>query len=571
MSVVLRTRGVPRPVPLLSDLTADRVYRAKWARDLDTGFVSHLSGEGSERIVFNESRRPERILEEVRAKAKRAKISLCMIVKNEEPRIRACLESVLPFLTQIVVVDTGSSDRTPEIARECGAEVYIHPWQDSFSVARNHSLSYATGDFIFWLDADDVLPFAMGEALLDVALRAPKEDVAYTCAVRFVDQGGGGATVDHVKLFRNRVGAKFIFRIHENVLPSLREAGGNVVKTGLYVLHANQDTSPEAVARKRELHYKLLMMDLKEQGEHSFILFNLGMTDFFNGCHERSLDWFERSIAAGEPGESQTRKCYALWSAAYRKLNRFEDALGIALRGLAMVGEDPELRSQAGCPLIDLGRYEEAKQQLLLMKPDALSNHFTSLDPVIFGPHHDHHMALACLGLNDYVGARSWLLRALEARSLYMPSVQELWRIAEANGDFETMRRVMSVIEQITSHSEMWVEFGFRYASALESYARNADFLQRALSTDPRSKTIRLAYARLLYEAKREDEALYHFAILGNDGVAIGADSAAVILAKHGRYQKAESYQRLACKLAPDNDFISDQLDKLTSLFQLTH
>lgn len=85
-------------------------------------------------------------------------ISLCMIVKNEEEVLGRCLESAAGVADETIVVDTGSSDATAEIARSHGARVYSFPWVDDFSAARNFSFSKATGDYLLWLDADDVLP-----------------------------------------------------------------------------------------------------------------------------------------------------------------------------------------------------------------------------------------------------------------------------------------------------------------------------------------------------------------------------------------------------------------------------
>ena len=84
-------------------------------------------------------------------------ISLCMIVKNEEAVLARCLDSVKEVVDEIVIVDTGSTDKTKEIAAQYTGLVYDFAWDDDFSAARNASFSRATKDFILWLDADDVL------------------------------------------------------------------------------------------------------------------------------------------------------------------------------------------------------------------------------------------------------------------------------------------------------------------------------------------------------------------------------------------------------------------------------
>ncbi len=85
------------------------------------------------------------------------KISLCMIVKNEETTLPRCLGSVKGFVDEIVVLDTGSTDKTPQIAEQFGAKVYYFTWNNNFSSARNQALKYVTGDWILVLDADETL------------------------------------------------------------------------------------------------------------------------------------------------------------------------------------------------------------------------------------------------------------------------------------------------------------------------------------------------------------------------------------------------------------------------------
>ena len=86
-----------------------------------------------------------------------ASISLCMIVKNEEQNLAACLDSVKGLVDEIIIVDTGSTDGTVDLARRHTDNIYFFEWMDDFSAARNFSLSKATCDYLMWLDADDVI------------------------------------------------------------------------------------------------------------------------------------------------------------------------------------------------------------------------------------------------------------------------------------------------------------------------------------------------------------------------------------------------------------------------------
>ena len=86
-----------------------------------------------------------------------ATLSLCMIVKNEEAVLSRCLESIKDAVDEIIIVDTGSSDATKEIAKKYTDLVYDFKWINNFSAARNFSFSKASKDYIIWLDADDVI------------------------------------------------------------------------------------------------------------------------------------------------------------------------------------------------------------------------------------------------------------------------------------------------------------------------------------------------------------------------------------------------------------------------------
>ena len=138
-------------------------------------------------------------------------ISLCMIVRDK------------PRFDEIIVVDTGSTDRTVAIAEECGAKVSYFPWIDDFSAARNESLAYATGDWVMWMDADDTLPEECGVKLQDLAMTACDATTGFLLEVHISPAPGehGFTIVDHVKFFRNLPELRFGGRIHEQILESI--------------------------------------------------------------------------------------------------------------------------------------------------------------------------------------------------------------------------------------------------------------------------------------------------------------------------------------------------------------
>ncbi|HHW13300.1 MAG TPA: glycosyltransferase family 2 protein, partial [Firmicutes bacterium] len=92
-----------------------------------------------------------------------ATIGLAMIVRNEEANLARCLESVAGLVDEVVIVDTGSADRTEEIAHRYTDKVYRYPWDGDFSAARNHALAQASADWILSLDADEELDRSTGD------------------------------------------------------------------------------------------------------------------------------------------------------------------------------------------------------------------------------------------------------------------------------------------------------------------------------------------------------------------------------------------------------------------------
>ncbi len=465
-STTLRT--LPEIERLLE--TNQQLYLDKWKDDLQSGFASHLSGLSSERIIFNPAKNPEERIKSAKKHAKDAGISLIMIVKNEERVLGECLRSAMPFFTETVVVDTGSSDKTVGIAEELGAKTFYFPWTESFAEARNESLKHATGRWILWLDADDTLSLEAGEALQQLALDAPPEVMAFVVPVQFVDGDGmpGGTRVDHVKLFRSHPDLKFEGRIHEQILPSLRETFGEsgVVARGpeaAVVLHSGYDTSPEGQAKKRARDATILALELAERPDHPFVLFNLGMTDHFGGEHESAIVWLDRCLSASSHAESHVRKAYALKALSLRELGREDESLSALLSGLDAVGEDPELRFHAGFLEARQGRWPQAREHYERALQADVSGCFTSFDTAILGYKTWHNLAQVCHAMGDWNAARSAWKAALSDAPHFLPSAFDLFDGARQVGDLAAAQEMLTHVASFEGHSSNWD----RMASAL--------------------------------------------------------------------------------------------------------
>src|SRR5579871_6642868 len=159
-----------------------------------------------------------------------------MIVRDEGSNLPLCLQSVRGLFDELVVVDTGSTDDTREISRGFGARVTEIAWMDDFSAARNVSLAMATGDYAFWLDADDIVD-PQERIKLEVLLSELRVDNKGAYVMRCASDRKGDAPLvaDHIRLFPVSLDVRWVYRVHEQILPSLEHAGVPVYRTDVTI------------------------------------------------------------------------------------------------------------------------------------------------------------------------------------------------------------------------------------------------------------------------------------------------------------------------------------------------
>ena len=183
----------------------------------------------------------------------KASLSLCMIVRNEERTLPRCLDAVRSLCSEMVIVDTGSTDMTPEIASGYGAKVthFDFTFVD-FAAARNHGLKLATGQWILVLDADEILH---SESLPLVEEFLSRNDNAGYYFERVNYHGNSKTTTTDyaVRLFPNRADYRFRGRVHETVEASILAAGGFLVRTPIRIDH-DFACDPET-RREKNLRY----------------------------------------------------------------------------------------------------------------------------------------------------------------------------------------------------------------------------------------------------------------------------------------------------------------------------
>jgi len=294
-----------------------------------------------------------------------ARLSLCMIVKDEEEHLPLCLESVRGLVDEVVIVDTGSKDRTVEIAKDYGAKVFHFKWVNDFALARNESLRHAEGDYILWLDADDRIPAEDREKFLkwkeSLSLEEPK---AYWFTIVSPESGNDlfSRYAKQIRVFPKLPGVGFIRRIHESIIDSLLFLGIPLEETDLRVFHQGY-MNPEKVRDKAKRNLKMLLTALAENPRDFVVHWHLSMTYGVLGDYERALFYAKKFLENGNFEGQKEWKVGALVnvSRCLEHLGDYEEAERYLRKAQEEDPENPLGLFFLGGLLFKKGELQEAK------------------------------------------------------------------------------------------------------------------------------------------------------------------------------------------------------------------
>lgn len=206
------------------------------------------------------------------------KISQCMIVKNEEKNIERALSWGKGVVAEQIVVDTGSTDRTVELAEKMGAKVYHFAWIDDFSAAKNFAISKATGDWIAFLDADEYFSDEDAKKIPALLAKIPGKWEAVLTSMLQLDDAGMVKSVDtHMRLFRRHPDLRYKNRIHEYL--SFREERAlqfwDATKE-LSIIHTGYTETENKRKREEGRNLRLIQRELAEEPDNYEMLVYLG-------------------------------------------------------------------------------------------------------------------------------------------------------------------------------------------------------------------------------------------------------------------------------------------------------
>ncbi|MBI4611252.1 MAG: glycosyltransferase [Candidatus Rokubacteria bacterium] len=340
------------------------------------------------------------------------RLSLCMIVRDEEQRLAGCLAAARPQVDEIVVVDTGSTDRSAEVALGFGAKVAHWAWRDDFAAARNESLRHATGDWILVLDADERI---IAEEFTQLHPLMEQPDVIgidlWLRSELPPGQPAPSLAAPYCRLFRSLPGVRFTGRIHEQVAPSLRALGGRIVRSQVEILHLGYAVPDDA---KLARNLRLLALELEERPDNAFVLFNLGLTLGAQARWPEATEALQRALATrSDPLDPQLRAlAWAKLAEAALAQSRWSDALNASRH------------AQEGNGKLSLARFAEARARFELGHTRGAEEIFATLlqaAPDALGMTLHRHLVAQALGIvrlrqGDFAGAADALALAATDR-----------------------------------------------------------------------------------------------------------------------------------------------------------
>ena len=312
-------------------------------------------------------------------------ISLCMIVKNEEENLPRCLYSIKDYVDEIIIVDTGSTDRTVEIANDFGAEVFIHPWEGNFSKARNYSLKYATCDWILILDADHELEKADAHKLSET-IKDKEANYVFFRVYDTYKESKNLAVYDFGLLFRNHIGFHYSGIVHNALITT----DAIIKKSNIRIYHHGYNLSEEKMDEKFERTSTLLKKQIETDSHNPVPHMYLGISYMDRRMYESAIKHSKRAISLSEDNGSNKIDflvSYYIVSAAYFELNEFKESEIYALKSVEMDNSYLDgycLLAFAYYNLKEYDKFIEASEKYLTAWSDITNSY--SPEPL---PHHN--------------------------------------------------------------------------------------------------------------------------------------------------------------------------------------
>ena len=469
------------------------------------------------------------------------RVSLSMIVKNEEANLPACLESVADLVDEIVVVDTGSTDRTKDVAARFGARLYDFAWVDDFAAARNESLRHCTGRWVLWLDADDRVD-EENRRRMRAVFAGLQDDLAvymmrYRCAIGAVD--GTTSMIDYARVFPNHPQVRWRYRVHEQIMPAVCALGGAVRLTDVVVDHTGY-ADPALTRRKHERNLRLLAMEDQDRPGNPQTLLNIALAQQGLGQPAESMPYLGRCLEILPAGSSMAPKVYSLLVQGHQWLGQPEQARAACREGRNRFPEDTELLYREVLLCQEAGDLAGAARTLLHMvetRPTSEAMH-NAMDPAIRGHRGRHELAMLYYRLGRLGEAETQWRAALMDQPDYTPAWLGLGELLLRQSRWNDLERTVQKLDADPRRGVEAAVLRARGHMVRQNLAAARGELETACARSPGSWWPRLLLGDLLLQEGRDwaaaEKVLRELLAIDPDHAAT-QNKLAAVLARQGR------------------------------------
>lgn len=278
------------------------------------------------------------------------KLSLCMIVRDEEEVIERCLLSAQKFADEIIVVDTGSRDSTISIAQKY-AKVYSYKWQYDFSDARNYSFSLAQHELIMWLDADDIVLDEDAQKIIALKNEPQLADVyMFDYVMSHEDDWTPIYKFSRERIFNKSKNFKWVDAIHEVIIPS-----GNISRRDIKIYH--EKIKPTKKGRNLQIYRKMIAKNVEFSPRQQFYYARELM---FNGFYKRAISQFKRFIRSGAGWSENIIQAHIDLADCYEKTGDYALAIKVLLSSLSTFSPRSEVLYRLGGLFLKRREYEKS-------------------------------------------------------------------------------------------------------------------------------------------------------------------------------------------------------------------
>lgn len=288
-------------------------------------------------------------------------LSLCLIVKNESKYLEKCVASVRDIVSQIIIVDTGSTDNTLEISKSLTSEYYQIAFSNDFSKARNYAIQFVRTPWILFLDADESFEEIDRDNLLECVRNSPAHVQGYQLTRYNFFGTGGWYTSKNLKVFRNSEEIKYEGTVSESVTQSIRRNGGQIIDARILLNHYGHCRDVASRNKKAYFYLKLMQDEVALQPLNSRLMGYIAMI-------LRTLGRFDEAIQVASkgldltPDSPHSHYCKAQ---VLRSMGKDSEALFHYTKAVEFNPDDPTALNMVGLMNMSLGFYDKAEEAFL--------------------------------------------------------------------------------------------------------------------------------------------------------------------------------------------------------------